>query len=144
MMHLAEADDLARIVHCVPREDPLYTVYVYPGVTHSFDNASIAGLRLSFSHRYRHWARPREPLLTIYDMSYDLKPTGKNSYDIVARKTGKAKLTATRVDLVLGSNSVLRSYAEFDAQDDNQQKFVDDFVVTWVKVINADRYDLKA
>ena len=79
--------------------------------------------------------------MTLY---YDWKPTGKNSYDIVARKTGKAKLTATRVDLVLGSNSVLRSYAEFDAQDYNQQKFVDDFVATWVKVMNADRYDLKA
>lgn len=52
MMHLAEADDLARIVHCVPRSDPSYTVHVYPGVTHSFDNASIAGLRLSFTHRY--------------------------------------------------------------------------------------------
>jgi len=52
MMHLAEDDDLARIVHCVPRNDPSYTVHVYPGVTHSFDNALIAGLRLSFTHRY--------------------------------------------------------------------------------------------
>ncbi len=52
MMHLAEADDLARIVHCVPRDDPAYTVHVYPRATHSFDNASISGLRLSFTHRY--------------------------------------------------------------------------------------------
>ena len=82
--------------------------------------------------------------VTLTDMSYDWKPTGKNSYDIVARKTGKAKFTATRVDLVFGSNSVLRSYAELYAQDDNQQKFVEDFVAAWVKVMNADRYDLKA
>jgi len=81
--------------------------------------------------------------VTLTDMSYDWKPTGKNSYDIVARKTGKAKFTATRVDLVFGSNSVLRSYAELYAQDDNQQKFVEDFVAAWVKVMNADRYDLK-
>ncbi len=82
--------------------------------------------------------------VTLTDMSYDWKPTGKNSYDIVVRKTGKAKFTATRVDLVFGSNSVLRSYAEVYAQDDNQQKFVEDFVAAWVKVMNADRYDLNA
>jgi catalase-peroxidase len=81
--------------------------------------------------------------VTLTDMSYHWKPTGKNSYDIVDRKTGKTKFTATRVDLVFGSNSVLRSYAEVYAQDDNQQKFVDDFVAAWVKVMNADRYDLK-
>ena len=82
--------------------------------------------------------------VTLTDMSYDWKPTGRNSYDIVVRKTGKAKFTATRVDLVFGSNSVLRSYAEVYAQDDNQQKFVEDFVAAWVKVMNADRYDLNA
>nr|UOZ96572.1 Catalase-peroxidase 1 [Cupriavidus sp.] len=81
--------------------------------------------------------------VTLTDMSFDWKPTGKNSYDIVDRKTGKTRFTATRVDLVFGSNSVLRSYAEVYAQDDNQQKFVDDFVAAWVKVMNADRYDLK-
>ncbi len=82
--------------------------------------------------------------VTLTDMSYHWKPTGKNSYDIVDRKSGKTKFTATRVDLVFGSNSVLRAYAEVYAQDDNQQKFVEDFVAAWVKVMNADRYDLKA
>ena len=81
--------------------------------------------------------------VTLTDMAYQWKPTGKNSYDIVERKSGQKRFTATRVDLVFGSNSVLRSYAELYAQDDNQQKFVEDFVAAWVKVMNADRYDLK-
>lgn len=78
----------------------------------------------------------------LTDMAYSWKPTGRNSYDIVERKTGNTKWTATRVDLVFGSNSVLRSYAEVYAQDDNQEKFVHDFVAAWTKVMNADRYDL--
>jgi catalase-peroxidase len=82
--------------------------------------------------------------VNLTDMSYSWKPTGKNSYDIVERSSGKAKFTATRVDLVFGSNSVLRSYAEVYAQDDNKEKFVKDFVAAWTKVMNADRYDLKA
>ena len=81
--------------------------------------------------------------VNLTDMNYSWKPTGKNSYDIVNRKTGETKWTATRVDLVFGSNSILRSYAEFYAQDDNKEKFVNDFVNAWVKVMNADRYDLK-
>ncbi len=76
--------------------------------------------------------------VNLTDMGYTWKPTGRNSYDLVDRKTEKAKWTATRVDLVLGSNSVLRSYAEVYAQDDNQKKFVDDFVAAWTKVMNAD------
>ena len=80
--------------------------------------------------------------VNLTDMSYSWKPTGRNSYDIVDRKSGNAKWTATRVDLVFGSNSVLRAYAEVYAQDDNQQKFVDDFIAAWTKVMNADRYDL--
>jgi catalase-peroxidase len=80
--------------------------------------------------------------VTLTDMSYSWKPTGKNSYEIVERKSGQAKFTATRVDLVFGSNSILRSYAELYAQDDNKEKFVQDFVAAWVKVMNADRYDL--
>ena len=78
----------------------------------------------------------------LTDMSYSWKPTGINSYDIVERATGRTKWTATRVDLVFGSNSVLRAYAELYAQDDNKRKFVDDFVAAWVKVMNADRFDL--
>lgn len=80
--------------------------------------------------------------VTLTDMSYDWKPTGKNSYNIVDRKTGDVKYTATRVDLVFGSNSILRSYAEVYAQDDNREKFVRDFVKAWVKVMNADRFDV--
>jgi catalase-peroxidase len=81
--------------------------------------------------------------VNLTDMSYQWKPTGKNSYNIVERKTGNVKWTATRVDLVFGSNSILRSYAEVYAQDDNREKFVKDFVRAWVKVMNADRFDLK-
>ena len=76
-------------------------------------------------------------------MAYTWKPTGRNTYAIQARKSGAAKWTATRVDLVFGSNSVLRAYAEVYAQEDNREKFVHDFVAAWVKVMNADRFDLK-
>ncbi|MNL75318.1 Catalase-peroxidase [compost metagenome] len=75
-------------------------------------------------------------------MAYTWVPTGSNSYDIRERKSGATKYTATRVDLVLGSNSILRSYAEVYAQDDNKEKFVNDFVAAWTKVMNADRFDL--
>ena len=80
--------------------------------------------------------------VNLTDMSYTWKPTGRNSYDICDRKTGEAKWTATRVDLVFGSNSILRSYAEVYAQDDNQEKFIKDFISAWTKVMNADRFDL--
>ena len=69
-------------------------------------------------------------------------PTGTNLYEIRDRKTGAVKWTATRVDLVFGSNSILRAYAEVYAQDDNQEKFVHDFVAAWTRVMNADRFDL--
>jgi len=81
--------------------------------------------------------------VNLTDMATTWKPAGKNLYEIRERKTGAVKWTATRVDLVFGSNSVLRAYAEVYAQDDNKRKFVDDFVAAWVKVMNADRYDLK-
>ncbi|WP_072670769.1 catalase/peroxidase HPI [Vibrio injensis] len=80
--------------------------------------------------------------VNLTDMRYTWKPTGRNSYEICDRKTGQAKWTATRVDLVFGSNSILRAYAEIYAQQDNQQKFVHDFVAAWSKVMNADRFDL--
>ena len=80
--------------------------------------------------------------VNLTDMSYSWKPTGSNSYDIVDRASGTTKWTATRVDLVFGSNSILRAYAEVYAQDDNREKFVNDFVAVWVKVMNADRFDL--
>ncbi|NCC88213.1 MAG: catalase/peroxidase HPI, partial [Clostridia bacterium] len=81
--------------------------------------------------------------VNLTDMNYSWIPAGKNLYNIVERKTGKIQWTATRVDLVFGSNSVLRSYAEVYAQDDNKEKFVRDFVCAWTKVMNADRFDIK-
>ncbi len=80
--------------------------------------------------------------VNLTDMAYTWKPTGRNSYAIVDRKSGATKWTATRADLVFGSNSVLRAYAEVYAQDDNKAKFVQDFVAAWTKVMNADRFDL--
>lgn len=80
--------------------------------------------------------------VNLTDMNYSWKPVGSNLYEIRERKTDAVKWTATRVDLVFGSNSILRSYAEVYAQDDNKEKFVNDFVAAWVKVMNADRFDL--
>ncbi|KZD03550.1 MULTISPECIES: catalase/peroxidase HPI [Thalassospira] len=82
--------------------------------------------------------------VNLTDMAYSWKPAGDNLYNIVDRKTGETKWTATRVDLVFGSNAILRAYAEVYAQDDNHEKFVKDFVAAWTKVMNADRFDLAA
>lgn len=81
--------------------------------------------------------------VNLTDMNYTWNPVGKNLYEIRERKTGNTRWTATRVDLVFGSNSILRAYAEVYAQDDAKEKFVKDFVAAWTKVMNADRYDLK-
>jgi catalase-peroxidase len=75
-------------------------------------------------------------------MKYVWEPAGENLYNIRDRKTGSVDWTATRVDLVFGSNSILRSYSEVYAQNDNKEKFVKDFVAAWIKVMNADRFDL--
>lgn len=80
--------------------------------------------------------------VNLTDMAYQWVPKGENQYEIVDRKSGAVKWTATRVDLVFGSNSILRSYSEVYAQDDNQEKFVHDFIKAWVKVMDADRFDL--
>lgn len=80
--------------------------------------------------------------VSLTDMNYLWRPTGRNSYDIVKRSSGEIKWTATRVDLVFGSNSILRAYAEVYAQDDNKQKFIEDFIAAWTKVMNADRFDV--
>jgi catalase-peroxidase len=79
--------------------------------------------------------------VNLTDMAYTWKPAGNDLYEIRDRKTGAIKWTATRVDLVFGSNSVLRAYAELYAQDDNKEKFVSDFVAAWTKVMNRDRFD---
>ncbi|WP_151173135.1 catalase/peroxidase HPI [Pseudoalteromonas ruthenica] len=80
--------------------------------------------------------------VNLTDMAYQWQPKENGLYDIVERSTGKVKWTATRVDLVFGSNSILRSYAEFYAQDDNKERFVHDFIKAWVKAMDADRFDL--
>lgn len=80
--------------------------------------------------------------VNLTDMGNTWKPAGNNLYEIRDRSTGAVKWTATRVDLVFGSNSILRSYAEVYAQDDAKEKFVKDFVKAWTKVMNADRFDL--
>ncbi|MBL0291242.1 MAG: catalase/peroxidase HPI [Betaproteobacteria bacterium] len=77
----------------------------------------------------------------LTEMACTWKPAGRNLYEIRDRRTGAVKWTATRADLVFGSNSVLRAYAELYAQDDNRAKFVNDFVAAWTKVMNADRFD---
>ena len=70
-------------------------------------------------------------------MSYSWKPVAENLYNIVDRNSGDVKWTATRADIIFGSNSILRAYSEFYAQDDNKTKFAQDFVNAWVKVMNA-------
>jgi len=90
----------------------------------------------------------REGVLTndffvnLTDMANSWRPVGDNLYEIRDRRTDAVKWTATRVDLVFGSNSILRAYAEVYAQDDNREKFVNDFVAAWTKVMDADRFDL--
>ncbi len=80
--------------------------------------------------------------VNLTDMNYTWDPVGKNAYEIRDRQSGAVKWTATRVDLVFGSNSILRAYSELYAQHDNKEKFVNDFVSAWTKVMNADRFDL--
>lgn len=80
--------------------------------------------------------------VNLTDMANTWKPVSHDLYQLCDRKTGALKWTATRVDLVFGSNSILRAYAEVYAQDDNKEKFVHDFVAAWVKVMNADRFDV--
>ena len=80
--------------------------------------------------------------VNLTDMNNRWVPAENGIYEIRDRKTDEVKWTASRVDLVFGSNSILRSYAEVYGQDDNKEKFVKDFVKTWVKVMNADRFDI--
>ena len=81
--------------------------------------------------------------VNLTDMAYSWHPVDEDgTYEIRDRATGAVKWTATSADLVFGSNSILRSYAEVYAQDDNAEKFVHDFVAAWTKVMDADRFDL--
>ena len=77
---------------------------------------------------------------TLTDMSYSWEPQKDGSYNIVDRASGDTRYTASRVDLVFGSNSILRAYAEVYAQDDAKEKFVNDFVAAWSKVMHADMF----
>jgi catalase-peroxidase len=90
----------------------------------------------------REGALTNDFFVNLTDMAYSWHPAANKLYEVRDRKTGEVKWTASRVDLVFGSNSVLRSYAEVYAQDDNQEKFVNDFIAAWTKVMNADRFDL--
>ncbi|EKE77540.1 catalase/peroxidase HPI [Gallaecimonas xiamenensis] len=81
--------------------------------------------------------------VTLTDMNYQWVPKGDGLYDIVDRQSGQTRYTATRVDLVFGSNAILRAYAEVYAQDDSKEKLVKDFVAAWTQVMNADRFDLR-
>ena len=80
--------------------------------------------------------------INLTDMNYSWDPIDDNLYEVRDRQSGDTVWTATRADLVFGSNSILRAFAELYAQDDNHEKFVHDFVSVWTKVMNADRYDL--
>ncbi len=93
-----------------------------------------------FTHR--EGALTNDFFVNLTDMGNIWHPVGGNLYEIRDRATGAVKWTATRLDLVFGSNSILRAYAEVYAQDDHREKFVHDFVKAWAKVMNADRFDL--
>ena len=80
--------------------------------------------------------------VNLTDMAFSWHAVGDGLYEIRDRKSGQTRYSATSADLVFGSNSILRSYAELYAQDDNKEKFVHDFVEAWTKVMNADRFDL--
>ncbi len=101
----------------------------YGGTKHGVFTSNVGALSTDF-------------FTTLTDMKYIWEPTDSGIYNIRDRSTGEVTYTATRVDLVFGSNSVLRAYAEVYAQDDNKGKFVTDFIAAWNKVMNADCFDL--
>jgi catalase-peroxidase len=90
----------------------------------------------------REGALTNDFFVNLTDMAYSWKPAGDGVYDIRDRKTGVTKWQASRIDLVFGSNSVLRAYAEVYAQDDGEERFVSDFIAAWTKVMNAGRFDI--
>jgi len=136
----------------VPGEDLLLDRAQLMGLTGPETTVLVGGLRVIGANHggSRHGvftdrvgALTTDFFVNLVDMANTWTPTASGIYEIRDRATGAVKWTATRVDLVFGSNSILRSYAEVYAQDDNAEKFVKDFVAAWVKVMNADRFDLK-
>ena len=101
----------------------------YGGTNHGVFTDNVGALSTDF-------------FVNLTDMANTWKPVENGLYELRDRATGAVKWTATRADLVFGSNSILRAYAELYAQDDNAEKFVADFVSAWTKVMNADRFDL--
>jgi catalase-peroxidase len=89
----------------------------------------------------REGALTNDFFVNLTDMAFTWEPSGDNLYEIRDRKTGEVKWTATRVDLVFGSNSILRAYAEVYAQDDNRRSSSTTSSPAWTKVMNADRFD---
>ena len=92
----------------------------------------------------REGALTNDFFVNLTNMAYEWMPAGDGVYEIRDRKGGDVKWTATHLDLAFGSNSILRAYAEVYAQDDNKEKFVNDFIAAWTKVMNADRFDVAA
>ncbi len=91
---------------------------------------------------HRPGALTNDFFVSLTDMAYTWNPVCENGYEIREHKSGDVKWTATRVDLVFGSNSILRAYSEFYAQDDNKEKFAKDFVAAWTKVMEAGCFEL--
>ena len=136
----------------VPAEELLLDRAQLLGLTGSEMTVLVGGLRMlgvNYGGSQHGVFTQREGQLTtdffqtITDMDYKWVPakTG-GTYELQDRATGEVKYTATRADLVFGSNSILRAFAEVYAQADNEAKFVRDFVAAWTKVMNADRFDL--
>lgn len=137
--------------YTVPAEELMLDRAQLMGLTAPEMTVLIGGMRtigtnhMGTQHGYftdRLGALTNDFFVNLTDMSNVWEPHGDNLYNIRSRHDGQVKWTATRVDLVLGSNSILRSYAEVYAQDDNKDRFVDDFIKAWNKVMNADRFDL--
>jgi len=82
--------------------------------------------------------------VNLLDMKTKWKETSKEEdfFEGRDRKSGKVKWKGTRADLIFGSNSQLRAFAEVYACDDSEEKFLDDFVAAWIKVMNSDRFDI--
>jgi len=137
--------------HAVPAEEFMLDRAQLMGLTAQEMTVLIGGMRVIGTNHGgtkhgvftdRVGALTTDFFVNLTDMSYIWKPVQKNLYEVQDRSTHTTKWTATRVDLVFGSNSILRAYAEVYAQDDAQQKFVKDFAAAWTKVMNADRFDL--